>query len=64
MGIICGTVLYPQHACICFCEALLPLLINTLNLLKEEYRIYLASLQQADIQTWNPYTEILLGKVS
>ena len=38
-----------------FVKSLLPLLINTLNLLKEEYRIYLASLQQADIHTRNPY---------
>ena len=38
-----------------FVKSLLPMLINTLTVLKEEYKIYLVSLQQSDIQTWNPY---------
>ena len=50
-------VLYctPNRHVFVFVKSLLPMLINTLTVLKEEYRIYLASLQQSDIQTWNPY---------
>lgn len=62
-GISCGrqwrsfAVLYctPNRHVFVFVKSLLPMLINTLTVLKEEYRIYLASLQQSDIQTWNPY---------
>ena len=62
-GISCGrqwrsfAVLYctPKRHVFVFVKSLLPMLINTLTVLKEEYRIYLASLQQSDIQTWNPY---------